>query len=198
MSEPNPSGPATIDTMSGYPEGPPATHYQTTSSSQSEVIDISFVKGVSGILKAAEMIFSLVTFICASVYSGFYYYGMGWVQFVSMTSFLITAILYIFHLFKVPPKFPSSVPFKFTEFCYYVFFTLCYFTCGIVCAVYGYMNGAVVAASVFSFFCMVLYGADIYFSYISWRHSGEGPFFSKFMTSNPTPGVSSEAHNTQY
>jgi hypothetical protein len=151
-----------------------------------EVADVGFVKSIPGILKAVEMIFSLITFICASVNT----YGMpaaGWVQFVSMTAFICTIILYIFFLFKLPPKFPRQFPFKFSEFCFYTTFAVFYFISGIVAACFTHYNGyyfpSMAAASFFSFACLLLFGVDAFFHFTDWRSSTEGPYFSSVTTS---------------
>jgi hypothetical protein len=94
-------------------------------------------------------------------------------------------------------KLSQKMPFKFTELCYYVTFTVFFFIAGVVSAVNASSHPAVVAAAIFSFFTMAVFGVDDYFRFMSWRHSSEGPYFS----SMPSPfgdATSGAAAGSQY
>lgn len=173
-----PQQPAPIETM-------PTVYTEPGQPPTESTVDVDFLKGVGGILKVVEMVFSLVVFICASV-SALNKDACGWIQFVSMTAFVLTIMLYIFHAFKLPPKFARSIPFKFCEFCYYAVFTLFYFISGVVAACFATGNAALSAAAFFAFASMCVFGADIYFRFVAWRHSNEGPFFSSGATQGVT------------
>jgi len=57
--------------------------------------------------------FSLVTFICATVWHEFVPLGGGWVQFVSMIAFILTTFLFMLHVFRLTAKLSEQMPFKF-------------------------------------------------------------------------------------
>jgi len=58
-------------------------------------------------------VFSLVTFICATVWPEFVPLGGGWVQFVSMIAFILTTFLYMLYMFRLTAKLSELIPFKF-------------------------------------------------------------------------------------
>jgi len=58
-------------------------------------------------------VFSLVTFICATVWHDFVPLGGGWVQFVSMIAFILTTFLYMLYMFRLTSKLSEQMPFKF-------------------------------------------------------------------------------------
>lgn len=187
---PTPGAPtAPIDTM-------PTVYTEPAHAPTEDAVDRDFLRGVGGILKIVEMIFSLVTFICASCTS-YHKDAAGWIQFVSMTAFVLTAMLYILHAFKLPPKLSKTFPFKFCELCFYGVFTLFYFISGVVAACYAPHNPALSAAAFFTFASMVVFGIDIYFRFMDWRHSNEGPFFSSSSSANIPPS-STSADRVQY
>ena len=49
----------------------------------------------------------LIAFICASVWIYWGPYGGGWVQFVTMSAFITTLLLFFFHLFRIIYKLPG-------------------------------------------------------------------------------------------
>jgi len=59
-------------------------------------------------------VFSLVTFICATVWHEFVPLGGGWVQFVSIMAFILTTFLYMLYVFRLTSKLSEQIPFKFT------------------------------------------------------------------------------------
>jgi len=64
-------------------------------------------------------VFSLVTFICATVWHDFVPLGGGWVQFVSMIAFILTTFLYMLYMFQLTSKLSEQIPFKFTVSAHY-------------------------------------------------------------------------------
>lgn len=190
-SGPSPGAPssAPIETL-------PTVYTEPAHAQSEDTVDRDFLRGVPGILKLIEMIFSLVTFICASCTS-YHKDAAGWIQFVSMTAFVLTSMLYIFYVFKLPPKLARTFPFKFSELCYYVVFTVFYFISGVVAACYAPHNAALSAAAFFAFASWVVFGIDIYFRLMDWRHSNEGPYFSRSSSANVPPS-STSADRVQY
>lgn len=159
----------------------------TTVPQSSDIFNNEFLCSLDCLLKVIEMVFSLITFICACVdYTPFTQLGGGWVQFVAITAFMFTGVIFLVHMFRMTPKLSDKIPCKFTEFCYYAIYTLFYFIAGIVAACNGYLSGAVVAATVFAFFSLVVFGCDAAFRFMDWRSSSEGPYFSSMMTSSST------------
>jgi hypothetical protein len=181
---PAPTSTSTGDMPAVYiqPETPSSAQPQTA-----DIFDTEFLCGLSGILKVVEMIFSLITFICACAdYSPFTARGGGWVQFVAITAFMLTGVVYLIRMFRMTPKFTDKIPFKFSEFCYYAIYSLFYFIAAIVAACNAHLGGAVVAATVFAFFSLFVYGVDAVMGFIDWRNSSEGPYFSSIMASSTT------------
>ena len=59
----------------------------------------------------SSQILNLVVFICATVWSNFVAkYGGGWVQFVSMSAFCLTIILFVLYVFQIVPKLSKFMP----------------------------------------------------------------------------------------
>jgi hypothetical protein len=180
----DPSPAAAAELPSSYTSDVPAS---SSTSGCCDIVDVPYLRSVDGLLTALDMVFSLVTFICATVWYPFVPLGGGWVQFVSITAFILSGFLYLLHVFKMSPKLSARMPFKFTEFCYYVTFTLFYFICGIVSGVNGWRDAAVVAATVFSFLSLIVFGVNSVLRFLAWRHSSEGPFFSSLAATSAPP-----------
>ena len=69
---------------------------------------------LSSLIIPCVQVFSLVTFICATVWHEFVPLGGGWVQFVSMLAFILTTFLYMLYAFRLTSKLSEQIPFKFT------------------------------------------------------------------------------------
>ena len=52
-------------------------------------------------------VLDIIAFICASIHIGWGPYGGGWVQFVTMSAFITTLLLFGFHLFRIIYKLPG-------------------------------------------------------------------------------------------
>ncbi|ESN95287.1 hypothetical protein HELRODRAFT_179632 [Helobdella robusta] len=157
--------------------------------SMSEMIDQQYLFSFYGIIKALQMIFDLSVFICASVNI----HGTmaiisvcGYMQFVSMFTFIVSLVYYVIHMFRLDRTCPMTVPLKFTEFILSCFFTILYFISAILASVYiqesGRYNVNMAAAAFFTWSSVILYGADIIILWIDWRSSSEGPYFSSIIT----------------
>lgn len=104
-------------------EGNMPTQYNTGASSGSgSSFDINYIKTIPGILKIAQIVLSLITFICASVKSEFVKLGGGWVQFVSMTALIICTVLLIFYLTSLINRLPGPWPLIVSKNFFYSFF----------------------------------------------------------------------------
>ena len=62
---------------------------------------------VHGVVLCIFQVLCLITFICATANYAWTPYGGGWVQFVSMAAFIITIILFVFHLTNIILKLPG-------------------------------------------------------------------------------------------
>lgn len=192
------AGVSTLPTVYASSMPPVDTPPATTPPPSTNIIDWEFLRSADGLLKAIEIVFSLVTFICATVWHDFVPLGGGWVQFVSMIAFILTTFLYMLYMFRLTSKLSEQMPFKFVELCYYCTFTLFYFISGVVSAANAHRDGAVVAAAIFSFFSMAVFGVDIYLRFMAWRHSSEGPYFSSMTSSLGGVTSSTSVASPQY
>ncbi|CAD5122304.1 DgyrCDS10742 [Dimorphilus gyrociliatus] len=151
-------------------EGNMPTQYNTgASATSSSMFDVNYIKSIPGLLKIAQIVLSLITFICASVKSSFVKEGGGWVQFVSMTALIICTVLLIFYVTSLINKLPG--PWPLIEFVYYGVYTLFYFIAFVVAAAQGtkYKIDAGKAAAAFSFFTLGTFAVDTFFKFQTWR-----------------------------
>lgn len=153
----------------------PSTYTQDNYQNQQGLVDVTYIKDIKGWVRIAEIVLSLITFICATVDEFFVKYrGGGWVQFVSITAFLICIILTIFHMFRLMQQMPSSIPVLLVELIFLGTFTIFYFISGVVAAVYGGLSAAVGACAFFCFASLVAFGGDTFLFFMAWRAGNSG------------------------
>lgn len=169
-------------------------HQQPQQQQQRLACPPEYIKTVPGILKIAEMVLCLLTFACSL---GGYWegYGGGWVEFVAMSSFIITLVWFVLHiLLPVLPNILLSLPY---EFITYAVMAGLFVIAGIVAAVRApYLPGAVGAAAFFSFACMVVFGVDAFFQFRDWR--GNGPQRTTTTTVTSTSASTPSEPRLQY
>ncbi|XP_014665856.1 PREDICTED: CKLF-like MARVEL transmembrane domain-containing protein 4 [Priapulus caudatus] len=132
--------------------------------------DISYIRTVPGLLKIAQVVISLIGFICC-IAAGFNIAATGFFEFVSMTAFwvsLVMLFLYLSHFIS----FVRAIPWLMLEFFYCALWTLLYLISSIVlassssnCANCGGMK----AASFFGFVATAAYAVDAFFKFRGWR-----------------------------
>jgi len=164
----------------------------------SGILDFGWVKSVNGILKASEIGISVIAVITSSVWeSKVCCTGGGWVQFVSTTALVCTAILYMLYFVSVAEKLRSSIGiFSLVELGYNGGVLLCYFISAIVAAVYGFLHPSIAASAFFCFAALVPYGIDTFFTFQTWRSTSPPP---PSLPPQQTPGtIDSVERGPQY
>ena len=117
---------------------------------------------------------NLIVFICG-VSTTWYVRNtttVEWLFFVSMTAFWVTGLLLIMYLLHVIEKF-HVIPWLMIEMIFCGAWTLFYLSTGIDCAANSssYVNSksALIAACLFSFFAVGVYGYDTFLKFKGWR-----------------------------
>ncbi|KAH3711041.1 CKLF-like MARVEL transmembrane domain-containing protein 7 isoform X2 [Dreissena polymorpha] len=128
--------------------------------------DRGYVKSMRGILKVSECVLDMVGFICASVWIYWTHAGGAWVQFVTISAFITTLILYILHLFRIIYKLPG--PWGLIELIYYVVFTIMMLIAAIVCAARAW-HSSIIAAAIFTFLATAVYVVDTFLLFRDWQ-----------------------------
>jgi len=175
----------------------PSTYTQDNYQNQNSIVDVTYIKDVKGWIRLAEIVLSLVSFICATVDEAFVRHkGGGWVQFVSITAFIICIILVIFHMFRLMQQMPSSIPVVLVELVIVAVYTVFFFISGVVAAVVGNMSDAVGACAFFTFASMVAFGIDTFIFFMAWRsnnNAGLPPQGTTTTSQTPTVTTSTPA-----
>jgi len=132
--------------------------------------DPGYIKTLPGALKLAAVILDLICMICL-VNSPPYWreHSIGeWYIFVCMTAFWVSTILLIMYLLHFIEKF-HVIPWLMLEFGFYALWSFFFFTAAIAVAVRSTGIPALLAAAVFGFICMGVYGVDAGLKFQGWR-----------------------------
>ncbi|KAL2093175.1 hypothetical protein ACEWY4_010487 [Coilia grayii] len=140
-------------------------------------VDVTFIKTIPAILMLAEIVVGLLVWPLVS--SAHYYVSaaIGWVLFVTVTTWLLTTVLFFLLLLGVHKMLPA-VPWALLLMIYHAVAAVLYLTAFITTAVsatgyYWYWyHGHMSAAAFFSAAVTVLYGASTFFSYMTWKGDG--------------------------
>jgi len=151
--------------------------------------DPGYVKTLPGALKVVAVIVDLVCMICL-VNSPPYWreHSVGeWYIFVCMTAFWVSTILLIMYLLHFIEKF-HVIPWLMLEFGFYLVWSFFYFTAAIAVTVKATVP-ALMAAGIFGFIGMLIYGADAVIKFQGWRAGklaqGERKKTTQNMTTEP-------------
>ncbi|XP_045191842.2 MARVEL domain-containing protein 1-like isoform X2 [Mercenaria mercenaria] len=172
-------------------------HSTTTTSSSSEGIglDKAFLRTYQGILKIVECILDIIAFICASIWIHWGPYGGGWVQFVTMSAFITTLLLFGFHLFRIIYKLPG--PWGLIELIYLVLYSVMLIIAAIVCAVRFNWHSSIAAATFFTFAATACYVFDTFLLFRAWQQGRSGSSSAHTTTTATTEHTTYET-KTQY
>ncbi|XP_013402435.1 plasmolipin [Lingula anatina] len=171
---------------------------QTTTTTTTSSFDISvsfdYLKTVPGIFVIVELVLSLIVLICASL--AVIYGGFGWVVFVAVLGLICSILLIVFYILGFVSRISMWL---LLEFIYYVVMFLFWIIAFIVAAVLTGQNnqsilylwyfrttsylGAMIAATVFSCFAMIIFGIHCFFAFRAWRGQ---PLFATVVTSGQT------------
>lgn len=160
-------------TATGFPDSH-ITATTTVTSTTTKVstnlrFDQSYIRTIPGILKIAQVVISLLGFICVELGGCYYCSQKNWYGFVSMTAFWATLVLLGFYLFHVIEKL-HKIPWLLGEFGYCAIWTLLYLIASLVVSVSGGAESSWAAGGFFGFVAMVLYGIDAFLKFRAWRN----------------------------
>ncbi|VDH89118.1 Hypothetical predicted protein [Mytilus galloprovincialis] len=168
----------------------------TTSSSGDVGLDKIYMKSIDSILKIAEMVLSLIIFICVTSHPGYFTIGGGWVQFVSISCLITVLILWIFFMLRIIYKLPG--PWMLIILIYYVVYCVFFLISFLVCAIQAGNNpqpGGLIAGAVFCVIILVVLGADTFFQFRKWQDSGSS-FATRSTTSSGGAATTTTTHTT--
>ncbi|XP_076331326.1 CKLF-like MARVEL transmembrane domain-containing protein 8 [Tachypleus tridentatus] len=148
--------------------------------------DRTYLHTIPGVLKAAQIVFDLLGFICVEVSRCSTCSPSSWFAFVAMTGFWITLILLVFYLFHVIEKM-SFIPWIRLELAYCGIWTVLSFIAALVVSVKGTQDDAWAAAGFFGFLTMFLYGADTYYKYKAWKRGDPAQGEKSIPATTPQP-----------
>lgn len=139
-------------------------------------MDMSFIRSIPGILMMVEIVLGLLHWSLVASVPHVWAPALGWVLFVSVTSWLITTILFFVILFGAQRRL-TFVPWPITVMVYHGVTTVLYLTAFAVTAAYvttfTYLfQGHMGAAAFFAAVVLVAYGASTFFSYLDWKGDG--------------------------
>ncbi|XP_015905012.1 CKLF-like MARVEL transmembrane domain-containing protein 8 [Parasteatoda tepidariorum] len=120
-------------------------------------LDSSYLKSVPGILKIVECVVDLCGFISMIVVTSKYYYPSGtFYEFVSMSAFIISLFLLIFHLFHFTDAM-QFIPWLLLEVIFSIIWAILYLIAGGISASWADAHSALASAAFFAFVAVVLY-----------------------------------------
>lgn len=151
--------------------------------------DPSYVRTFPGALKVAECVNNIIGMICIMASSCSWCSNSNWFNFVASTGLTVTLLLLLFYFFHIIEKL-KFIPWLAIELLYCATWTLFYMIAALVVAVKGGRDDAWAAAGFFGFVGAILYAADCYTKYKSWKDGipaqGEKPQHQMGMPVSPT------------
>ena len=175
----------------GFPGQHTTTTTVTTSTTTTQPIirfDPSYTRTLPGILKVAQVILSLLGFICITVSSQSSSSRGGWFNTVAMGGFWFTGILLVFYLFHIVEKF-SKIPWIKIEFIFCSIWTAFYLLAAALAADYAKYVEAFGVAAFFGFCAMVAYGQDAWLKFQAARSGAlaQGQYTPKQVSTVTSP-----------
>nr|XP_057944171.1 plasmolipin isoform X2 [Doryrhamphus excisus] len=140
-------------------------------------MDISFIRSIPAMLMVAQICLGLLHWALIAGSPYMWAPANGWVLFVAVTFWLLTAILFFLILFGGQSRL-TVVPWPLTVMVYHAVATFLYLTAFLANAAsvqpfyYSYFFGHMAAAAFFGAVVTVAYGASAFFSYLDWKGDG--------------------------
>ncbi|XP_041639443.1 CKLF-like MARVEL transmembrane domain-containing protein 4 [Cheilinus undulatus] len=131
--------------------------------------DVEYLKSYFGILKVAEVVLSLIGFICietimmCSPCGGVYFF-----EFVSCSAFVVTGVLLIIFTLNLHTKVPH-VNWNLTDLVNTAASTIFFFLSSLVLSCINHNTGAEIAAVIFGFLVTGVYGINTFLAVRRWR-----------------------------
>ncbi|XP_036440383.1 CKLF-like MARVEL transmembrane domain-containing protein 4 [Colossoma macropomum] len=137
--------------------------------------DTEYLRSSFGILKALEVVLSLIGFICietvmmCSPCAGVYLF-----EFVSCSAFVVTGVLLLIFSLNLHTKVPQ-VNWSLTDLINTASSTVFFFLASVVLAALNHQSGAEIAAVIFGFLVTGVYGVNSYLAVRRWRLGEQRP-----------------------
>lgn len=163
----------------------------TTATTVSIGPNIAYAKSLRGLIKLATILLSILAFICASVYPSYAAAGLGWVQFVTIVTFICFTILFVLRFMNIYGRIPA--PMIVIEFCYFLGACFCLLIAGIVAAVWGHVP-ALGAAAFFTFATLAVAAVETFFLYRDYQASKSAAGTANIGTVESTTTTTYETH----
>lgn len=131
--------------------------------------DMEYLKSVFGLLKAIEVVLSLIGFICIETImlclpcGGVYFF-----EFVSCSSFVVTGVLLLIFSLNLHTKVPH-INWNLTDLVNTAASTFFFFLASVVLASLNHNTGAEIAAVIFGFLVTCVYGLNTLLAVRRWR-----------------------------
>ncbi|XP_063416741.1 plasmolipin-like isoform X2 [Mytilus trossulus] len=149
------------------------TTEQNSNATANVELDKVFMKSTDSILKIAELILSLIVFLCITSNPWHSYVGGGWVQFNSMSCMITVLILWLLLLCRVIYKLPGF--WMLYILIHYVVYLVLYLISFLVCAIQAgkyQENGGLIASTIFCFIVLIVLAVDTFSQFRRWQESG--------------------------
>jgi len=163
----------------------------TTTSTVAIGPDIAYAKSLRGIIKIVTIVLSILAFICASVYPSYAVRGLGWVQFVTIVTFICFTILFVLRFMNIYPRIPA--PMITIEFCYFLGADFCLLIAAIVASVMGYVP-AIGAAAFFTFATLAVAAVETFFLFRDYQAAKTSAGAANIGTVESTTTATYETH----
>ncbi|XP_030622710.1 CKLF-like MARVEL transmembrane domain-containing protein 4 [Chanos chanos] len=138
--------------------------------------DMEYLKSHFGILKAVEVALALIAFICIETITNCSPCGAIYLfEFVSCSALIVTGVLLLIFSLNLHTKVPH-VNWSLTDLINTAVSTLFFFVASVVLAAINHKTGSEIAALIFGFLVMCVYGVNAFLALRRWRmgdaHSG--------------------------
>ncbi|NXN94097.1 CKLF4 protein, partial [Rhinopomastus cyanomelas] len=133
--------------------------------------DPRYLRGAFGTMKLAEVLLALIAFICietimeCSPCEGLYFF-----EFVSCSALVVTGVLLLMFSLSLHTRIPQ-INWNLTDLVNTGLSTFFFFIASVVLAAVNHKTGAEIAAVVFGFLAMAVYGVNTYLAVKKWRLS---------------------------
>ncbi|KAI0238470.1 hypothetical protein LSAT2_010769 [Lamellibrachia satsuma] len=142
------------------------------------LMDVRYIKGIPGLLKALEAGLSLIAYICVETsiqcISGITTYGFF--KFVTIMALITTLILWAILLLRIHTRVLkcNCIDWPFIEICYYSFVMVLYFFADVFLGIHACTVGHK-AGDAFGWFAWIAFAVDFFFAFRTWRYMRKNP-----------------------
>ncbi|XP_076816619.1 MARVEL domain-containing protein 1-like [Clavelina lepadiformis] len=142
----------------------------TTGRTSSVSFNLNYVTSIPGVLTILELVFGLICWaLLASFPFSTFFAGFQFALFVTITSWLLTLILFVIYLFGLHANACSGAPWSIIDFGHNALWSLMYFIAACVIAAYADGFDTLIASAVFAFIVTAIYLIHTFISFKEWR-----------------------------